>query len=1317
MAKKSQVFIDVVVDDKGTTKRVAVNAKKLGLELDNAGVGADKAARGTEKLSNSSRNASRNMQGLSKRTSNGAKEFSKMQQGMGGLVGAYATLAAQVFAVSAAFQFLSEAAQLKNLIAGQEALGAVTGTTYKTITNSIVEATEAQLKYGEAARAAAIGTAAGLTAGQLTELGTAAKNVSFALGRDLTDSFNRLVRGVTKAEPELLDELGIILRLDPAIKKYKEALGIVGRELTAFERSQAVTNEVLEQATRKFAKIEALMDPNAAALARFTKSFDTLVNQFKIGLITGLTPALEFLSENTKALIATLTLFSLPILRAILPSFDKWQEKTKSLAAASKKAGERQLQLMEKQAEKTRAYYKGQVQMAEEAAIKTKNIAKKHGIGADSSMGMQALYGEGEMSGRERAAAGKMLAHAEGQLQDENLQKRTGALRKHSAEEVAILRSSYDKRVALASKTSKSITHLFQMSASAIITTYRGAAGGVATIFAGMVSIARGAAIAINVAMSTVAIVGVLVLVWEAFKKVKDIIDPVSEKLKNQQKDVENLSKKYQTLTEEIERNRQARIDLLRGDEAAMNVGATLQGIDVKQYIADVREFQAMDRSVAPEEYDKTALRLKEVAGQLILVDKRFRDVGLSLVKGTTISKDSEKDLVNLANRYIKIGATLRSLPELAEKARTSFTNLTKSLTKGTAIDQFVVDQTAQFRGTEEQQNQLELSFANRKKEVELAEALLQKQKEEAKAVGMTIDELDELNKKRQSSLKRKKQEAIDEMKRKGITDIRGEVGFRDEDTIKRIKEQREEDRKGIEAISKAKTKDSLLMLRSISAQQEMNDLQDDRLDNTLRQAEQTTLGLTLAGKLKNVTVSTISAENAVLKAKEKQVLAQFAYDNETGQAKVNAEKHLNIVKKEVRVAEAKRDLAVETARLQKEELQRQIALLQVKMQQLMLTGQIAAANQQAATVEAMGGGSFESKRQARELRTGALEDGVTLAQSRADEEAAAYVQRYQDRIKSLAEQRGGLENLTDADRLDIAVSADPAKLQGAQQQLQIAKDNLAIMKEGGAIMVKEQQFESEKLGMRAQSNFFDRGEQLFLDMKMAALDKGIQLSDQELVNLRAQADAQVALNDIIEMKAGLADSITSNMESAFVSIIDGSKSAKEAFASMAKAILADIAKMIVKLLVQRAIMAAMGMADGGISPTLSQAPTVGIGNTMAAKSGGVFGPLKKNSYTSGGIARGPHAGYAATLHGNEAVVPLPHNRKIPVELMGGAGGQQNNVTVNVNMTGGGGTASQAGQGDSNQANQIGDAIAKAVQAELQYQKRSGGILNPYGVA
>ena len=82
-------------------------------------------------------------------------------------------------------------------------------------------------------------------------------------------------------------------------------------------------------------------------------------------------------------------------------------------------------------------------------------------------------------------------------------------------------------------------------------------------------------------------------------------------------------------------------------------------------------------------------------------------------------------------------------------------------------------------------------------------------------------------------------------------------------------------------------------------------------------------------------------------------------------------------------------------------------------------------------------------------------------------------------------------------------------------------------------------------------------------------------------------------------------------------------------------------------------------------------------------------------------------------MHGTEAVVPLPNNKSIPVDL--GGAGQQNIVTVNVSMDNSGNNS------DSSSNNQmganIGKVVAQAVQEELQYQKRSGGILNPYGVA
>jgi len=98
--------------------------------------------------------------------------------------------------------------------------------------------------------------------------------------------------------------------------------------------------------------------------------------------------------------------------------------------------------------------------------------------------------------------------------------------------------------------------------------------------------------------------------------------------------------------------------------------------------------------------------------------------------------------------------------------------------------------------------------------------------------------------------------------------------------------------------------------------------------------------------------------------------------------------------------------------------------------------------------------------------------------------------------------------------------------------------------------------------------------------------------------------------------------------------------------------------------------------------------------------------------YATGGIARGSTSGYPAVLHGTEAVVPLPNGRSIPVEMKD-SGATNNNIVVNVSTDGQTSTEGSTGP----DMDKLGGAIAKAVQFELQNQKRSGGILNPYGVA
>ena len=193
--------------------------------------------------------------------------------------------------------------------------------------------------------------------------------------------------------------------------------------------------------------------------------------------------------------------------------------------------------------------------------------------------------------------------------------------------------------------------------------------------------------------------------------------------------------------------------------------------------------------------------------------------------------------------------------------------------------------------------------------------------------------------------------------------------------------------------------------------------------------------------------------------------------------------------------------------------------------------------------------------------------------------------------------------------------------------------------------------------------------------------------------------DKAKKLEPVQVMLKDLGQSVHDNMAGAFTALVTGAKSAKAAFADMAVSILKDLAAMIVK-------MAILNMFKG-----------TGFGNFIGlgeARNGGVFDQGKKMSgYATGGIAKGSTSGYPVMMHGTEAVVPLPNGNSIPVQMSGNGGGSTNNIVVNISTEGQSTKEGSSGP----DMDRLGSAVAAAVQAELHTQKRSGGILNPYGVA
>jgi phage-related minor tail protein len=96
-------------------------------------------------------------------------------------------------------------------------------------------------------------------------------------------------------------------------------------------------------------------------------------------------------------------------------------------------------------------------------------------------------------------------------------------------------------------------------------------------------------------------------------------------------------------------------------------------------------------------------------------------------------------------------------------------------------------------------------------------------------------------------------------------------------------------------------------------------------------------------------------------------------------------------------------------------------------------------------------------------------------------------------------------------------------------------------------------------------------------------------------------------------------------------------------------------------------------------------------------------------AFASGGIVTGPTLGLVGEGRYNEAVIPLPDGKSVPVDLggMGGAGNQiTSNIVVNVNSDGQS-QSQQSGNGNAELGKKIEGAVKQVIVGEL----RPGGLL------
>jgi len=235
---------------------------------------------------------------LGQASASAGRAFSAQATGLGGLVSAYAGAAATVFAITAAFQALNQAAQTAQVVEGLNALATTVGTTGSEILKRSQEITRGLVSIREAAETVNIGLSAGFSQDQILELQQVSLGASRALGRTLTDALTRVTRGAAKLEPELLDELGIFVKIDPAVESYAAKLNKTASSLTDFERRQAFVNAIIDQGTQKFSIIDTSSGNALESLQRLSTVIVDLGAKVGAALANFIAPFADFISGD-----------------------------------------------------------------------------------------------------------------------------------------------------------------------------------------------------------------------------------------------------------------------------------------------------------------------------------------------------------------------------------------------------------------------------------------------------------------------------------------------------------------------------------------------------------------------------------------------------------------------------------------------------------------------------------------------------------------------------------------------------------------------------------------------------------------------------------------------------------------------------------------------------------------------------------------------------------------------------------------------------------------------------------------------------------
>ena len=239
------------------------------------------------------------------------------------------------------------------------------------------------------------------------------------------------------------------------------------------------------------------------------------------------------------------------------------------------------------------------------------------------------------------------------------------------------------------------------------------------------------------------------------------------------------------------------------------------------------------------------------------------------------------------------------------------------------------------------------------------------------------------------------------------------------------------------------------------------------------------------------------------------------------------------------------------------------------------------------------------------------------------------------------------------------------------------------------------------------------------------------ELSDVQIENQAALEEQVAAATKARDQLRSIASSIGDAFGNAFKGIITGSMTVQQALAGMFQSIADSFADMAAQMIAEYVRMQALGLLKtifSAVAPAIGGGLSSGFGaGTSSAIDTGAggwadsFGTSLKfanggiasggfTAFANGGMVTGPTLGLVGEGRYNEAIIPLPDGKSVPVQLSGGAGGNAAPISTNIVVNVKNGQAESQMSG--NQGNQLARELEGAVRQVILKESRPGGLIS-----